>query len=131
MKHAFRLLPGQDIRRELERYAKNHSMTAGFIVTCVGSTSSARLRMAGAKRFKTFSGNHEIVSLVGTVSIHGCHLHLAISNDEGVVFGGHLSYETIIGTTAEIVMNEVAGSVFRRKPDPDTGYDELVIEDSA
>lgn len=130
MKHAFRLKPGQDLRDELDHYAAEHGVTAGFIVTCVGSVSHAVLRMAGAKVVKEFDGKFEIVSLVGTVSTNGSHLHLAISDESGAVFGGHLKSGTLIETTAEIIMNEVADTTFRREPDPATGFDELVVDES-
>ena len=59
MKHAFRLRPGQDLRDELDRYAVANEIKAGFVVTCVGSVSMAVLRMAGAKKVKTYKGKFE------------------------------------------------------------------------
>lgn len=130
MKHAFRLRPGQDLRQEIQAYVEKHQIAAGFVATCVGSTQHAVLRMAGAKAVKEFPGKQEIVSLVGTVSMKGSHLHLAISDESGVVCGGHLKDGTIVGTTAEIVLGEIEGATFSREPDDETGFDELVVTDA-
>ena len=69
----------------------------------------------------------EIVSLMGTVSEHGCHLHASFSRADLSAFGGHLLPGCIVNTTAEIVLAEIPDRVFTRQPDGETGYDELVI----
>ena len=69
----------------------------------------------------------EIVSLMGTVSEHGCHLHASFSRADLSAFGGHLLPGCIVNTTAEIVLAEIPNRVFTRQPDSETGYDELVI----
>ena len=130
--YAFRLKPGQDLREEIDKFVKEHDMKAGVVVSCVGSLRKAVLRMAGAKPkaepMKTYEGSFEIVSLVGTVEPGDRHLHIAISDKEGNVFGGHLKGGCIVETTAEVVIGELEGVRFTRKLDPETGYDELVVE---
>lgn len=42
--HAFRLTPGQDLKKSLLAYAKGAKLEAGCIVTCVGSLSKVRVR---------------------------------------------------------------------------------------
>ena len=42
--HAFRLTPGQDLKKSLLAYAKGAKLEAGCIVTCVGSLSKVRAR---------------------------------------------------------------------------------------
>jgi hypothetical protein len=69
----------------------------------------------------------EILSLNGTVSISGLHLHLAVADSEGRTYGGHLLNGSTIRTTAEIVINELQGTRFLREPDTATGFRELVI----
>jgi uncharacterized protein len=125
--HAFRLKPNENLRDAIDRFVQDNNISAGAILTCVGSLSSVTLRMAGAKEIKTYTGEFEIVSLTGTVSQNGCHLHLAISNEEGTVLGGHLKNNAIIRTTAEVVIAELQGKTFRREPDPLTGFEELVV----
>lgn len=130
--HAFRLRPGQDLRKEIDIFVKERGIKAGIVVSGVGSLQKAVLRMAGAKpgaeETKTFEGPFEIVSLVGTVEVGNRHLHIAISDREGNVFGGHLKEGSIVETTAEIVLGELEGITFRREFGKETGYDELVVE---
>jgi hypothetical protein len=56
----------------------------------VGCLSVAQLRFAGAAQAITIHGELEILSLAGTLSPDGAHLHIAIAGSSGVVIGGHL-----------------------------------------
>ena len=68
-------------------------------------------------------GRHfEIVSLVGTFSTTDRHLHLAVANEQGAVFGGHAGSGNKVFTTAEIIIVEGRDWMFRREKDPDTSY---------
>lgn len=69
----------------------------------------------------------EIVSLTGTISRHGCHLHMALADHQGNVVGGHVLEGCEVFTTAEIVIGECVNQVFSREHDEDTGFDELVV----
>ena len=51
-------------------------------------------------------------------------MHIAISDEEGVVYGGHLMEGCNVHTTAEICIIE-SEMVFKRIFDPKTGYKEL------
>ena len=42
------------------------------------------------------------MSLVGTISTSGCHLHISLADSEGHMIGGHLVDNDIIFTTAEV-----------------------------
>eukprot|EP00904_Undaria_pinnatifida_P004572 jgi/Undpi1/14115/HiC_scaffold_9.g03766.m1 len=68
----------------------------------------------------------EVLSLVGTLSRDGLHLHASLGDEEGTVSGGHL-VRAIIHTTAEIVVGEASALAFSRAMDPDTGFKELVV----
>lgn len=125
--HVFRLHPGQLLREEIEKFAREKNIQAGVIVTCVGNVSKAILRMANAQVVKTWEGTYEIVSLVGTVEGTDSHLHLCISDEQGNAFGGHLKNGTIIGVTAEVVIGEIEGLQFSREFDDATGYNELRV----
>ncbi|PIR86960.1 MAG: DUF296 domain-containing protein [Candidatus Harrisonbacteria bacterium CG10_big_fil_rev_8_21_14_0_10_49_15] len=122
-----RLLPGQDLRAEIEKIVKEQEIKAGVILSGVGSLTNLRLRMAGAKEVKEWSGEFEIVSITGTLSQADCHLHLSASNPEGTVIGGHLKQGCIIGTTCELVLMIFEEVEYKRAPDPSTGYDELEV----
>ncbi len=129
---SFRLKPGKDLKRSIEEVVKKNDINAGFIITCVGGLDQATVRMAGAKPekqdIKTFRDDYEIVSLVGTVSVNGVHLHLSFSAKDGVVLGGHLKEGTIIDPTAEIVIGIDESVEYVREMDDETGFTELVVK---
>jgi uncharacterized protein len=126
--YAIRLRPGQDLYEELQRFAAIKGLQAAFLLTCVGSLTHAVLRLANQPGPTCYSGHFEIVSLVGTLSTDGPHLHISISDETGRTTGGHLLPGSRIYTTAEIVIGELEDMRFTRPLDPETGYDELVVE---
>ena len=129
--YTFRIKPDNDLKAELEDFVKANDIQAGFIITCVGGLSQAVMRMAGAQPEKqdirTYEGDFEITSLVGTVSTNGVHLHMAISDKDGKSFGGHLKEGTIIHPTAEVVLGEDEQAVYTRELDEQTGFPELKV----
>lgn len=123
-----RLHPGDDLVDSIMNFAREHSISAGGIVTCVGSLDHVRLRYANQNNYEDLDakGKHfEIVSLVGTFSTTDRHLHLAVANEQGAVFGGHASSGNKVFTTAEIIIVEGRDWLFRREKDPETTYLEL------
>ena len=129
--HTFRLKPGCDLKTEIERFVTDKQIKAGFIITCVAGLEQATMRMAGAapgrEDIRTFSGDFEVTSLVGTVSVNGVHLHISISDSEGHAFGGHLKEGTIVHPTAEIVIGEDTTAIYTREHDEETGFAELKV----
>jgi uncharacterized protein len=126
--HAFRLKPGQDLKQEIENYVKQHSIEAGWVMTCVGSVTQYNLRFANQPQGTKDSGHFEIVSVTGTVSIHGSHLHMSVSDSTGRTIGGHLLNDNKIYTTAEIVIGEGKQLIFTREKDGTTEWEELQIK---
>lgn len=126
--HAFRLKPGQDIKTAIEDYAATHKIEAGWLVTCVGSLTQTHLRFANQLAGTKNNGHFEIVSLVGTISINGCHLHLSVSDSLGHTCGGHLLPGNLVYTTAEIVIGESKQLVFTREKDGTTEWEELQVK---
>lgn len=124
--HAFRLKQNQLLKESIENYVFENDIKAGVILSAVGSLSFASIRMAD-ESLKTFDQNFEIVSLIGTLSVEGCHLHISLSDKNGTVIGGHLKDGCIIHTTAEIVLGEIPEKVFLRNMDENTGFKELII----
>lgn len=128
----FRLRPGADLKNSIEEIIKKNGVKAGFVITCVGGLEQATVRMAGAKPnsqdIRTFKSDFEIVSLVGTVSINGTHLHMSFSDSEGNVRGGHLKEGTTIHPTAEIVIGIDENVEMKREMDEETGFTELVVK---
>lgn len=144
-----RLHPGDDLKQYLVNLTKDNNWKAVTIVSCVGSLSSANLRLASASAntpsqyFLAHDEKFEIVSLVGTLeseligteteteaptdSEYG-HLHISIANGDGQVFGGHLmSTGNTIFTTAEITLLILPELQYTRVYDPATGYEELSV----
>lgn len=127
-KTAIRLSPHQDLKKELMEFARVQKLKAGFIITCVGSLEQVTLRFANQEKGTTLNGHFEIVSLVGTFSESSAHLHLAVSDSTGRTYGGHLMDESLIYTTAEIVLGELSELEFDREVDPAYGYKELRVK---
>ncbi len=123
-----RLAPGVDPVESLLDACKENGWTAAFVISGIGSLASARLRFAARPDAAEIAGPLELVSLSGTLSLDGPHLHASVSDAEGNVFGGHLRPGSTVRTTAEILVAVLPDVVFRRRPDPKTGSRELVVE---
>lgn len=126
--HALRLKPGEDLKKAITSYVNEHQVKAGWMVTCAGSLTDYSIRFANQPTASKGSGHFEIVSLTGTVSVNGSHLHISISDSTGKTIGGHLTDGCIIYTTAEIVINESSDLIFTREKDYTTPYEELQIK---
>lgn len=126
--HAFRLMPDSDLRSSLEAFVAEQQLDAAALVSCVGSLSVARLRLADAGVESEWTGPFEIVALSGTLSAAGSHCHIALAGSDGKVVGGHLCYGCRIHTTAEVVVVALSDYSFSREMDAETGYRELVIK---
>mgnify|MGYP001791101568 CR=1 FL=1 len=124
---AIRLKPEEDLKQALLKYCIDRKIDAAYMLSCVGSLHQSSIRFANQPEATVFEQPLEIVSLEGTLSQHGVHLHIAVSDSEGQVIGGHLMDGSHIRTTAEIVLGIVSNAVFKREMDPLTGYRELTI----
>lgn len=127
--YVFRLTKGNDLRIGIEEYLKDHEILNGSILSGVGCLSKVKIRLAKAKTFYEKTDDYEIVSLCGTSSLDGVHLHLSCSDSSGKTIGGHLCYGSIVNTTAEIVYLSLDEYELQRKFDQTTGYDELVVKE--
>ena len=102
--YTFRLSPGQDLYNSIEMFVREMNIEAGCVLSGVGSLTHLNLRFANQETHNEDSGHFEIVSITGTVSTHGSHLHISVSDGEGKTIGGHLLPGCTIYTTAEIVL---------------------------
>ncbi|WP_426061366.1 PPC domain-containing DNA-binding protein [Hymenobacter sp. B1770] len=125
--YALRLRSGDDLRQQLTAFVQTNHIRAGALLTCVGSLTVTTLRLANHEGPTVYRGHFEIVSLVGTLSTNGSHLHLAVSDSTGRTIGGHLLDGCVVYTTAEIVLGELPALEFKREADPAFGYRELVV----
>jgi predicted DNA-binding protein with PD1-like motif len=124
----FRLKPGQDLFDSIEEVVKENKIEAGCVLSSVGSLTHVTLRLANRDYYNEYEGHFEIVSMTGTVSMHGSHIHVAISDGDGVTTGGHLVSGCKIYTTAEIVLAVFDDVVYKRELfENDSGYEELVV----
>ncbi len=121
-----RLPPGADLRLAIEAALGSH--TAAFVLQGIGSLSVAQLRYAGVEALTTLRGDLEILTIAGSIAPDGAHLHMAVSDAQGRVFGGHVAPGCIVRTTAEILLAVLPDHAFSRELDvAGSGYKELVI----
>lgn len=122
-----RLSPGDDLKKSLVAFAQQNSLKASVVISGIGSLIKVQIRAAGNSKTTLHNSKHEILSLNGTLSDSGVHLHICIANELGQAMGGHLLEGCEIYTTAEVSIIEQLEVQFLRLPDPQTGYSELVI----
>jgi predicted DNA-binding protein with PD1-like motif len=118
----------QDLRAVLDGLVAQHHVEAAFVLQGIGSLSVARLRFAGRSEFTELRGDLEILTLGGSLSPDGPHLHASVADDGGRVIGGHLGPGCIVRTTAEVLVALLPRHRFRREFDPATGFDELFVK---
>ena len=124
---AIRFDPGDDLKQSLWQYCIDQNIDAAYMLSGIGSLRRTAIRFANKPEATVFEHALEILSLQGTLSQHGVHLHIAVSDSAGQLIGGHLMDGSIIYTTAEIVLGIVPNAIFKREIDPLTGYKELTI----
>ncbi|WP_228550716.1 PPC domain-containing DNA-binding protein [Endozoicomonas sp. OPT23] len=125
--YVFRLLPGTDLLQSLKDFLIKEDITAGCILSCAGSLKPSVLRLSDHRKGTRYDFPAEIVSLSGTVSTEGCHLHMSVADEEGRVIGGHVLPGSMVYTTAEIIIGELPKLNFTRQPCSLSGYNELVV----
>ena len=121
---------GEEIIETVKTVAEREHIRLAEI-SALGATDDFTVGIydVGAKRYdsKTFTGPHEIVSLVGTITEKDGafyqHLHLSAGNRDCAVVGGHLN-RAVVSATCEMVIRVINGAV-GRSPDPETGINLL------
>lgn len=122
-----RLEPGVDLRRELERIARERFPEGAFVVCGLGSLSHPRLRFAAQHDETVLEGAYELLTLSGTVTRDGAHLHASVASETGRVVGGHVAYGNEVRTTVEALLVRLDGWSLSRAFDAGTGFMELQI----
>jgi predicted DNA-binding protein with PD1-like motif len=123
-----RLLPGADLRDALDAWLRQQGASAAFVISGIGSLDRSAIRLAGAPDAELVDGQFEILTLQGSLSADGPHLHISVADAQGRVTGGHVRPGCRIATTAEILLALLPGLRFVREHDAVTGYPELVIQ---
>lgn len=126
-----RLPPGADLRRSIEAAALPEGAGGAFVASGIGSLVDPRIRLAGAAAETVMQGDYELLSLSGSVTRDGAHLHLAVADARGRVTGGHLVYGNEVRTTAEVLLVVLFDWTLSREQDPRTGFKELVVRAGA
>jgi predicted DNA-binding protein with PD1-like motif len=125
--HPIRLMPGDDLRGTLEAWCRDHLPRGAFVVSGIGSLSDPCLRLAGEEGATRYAGPFEILTLAGTVTTQGAHLHMSIASATGHVFGGHVVRGNRVRTTVELLLVDSPDWTLGREPDAATGSSELVV----
>ncbi len=127
--HVLRLIPGEDPKLVLMKYVQDNNIKAASVVSAVGSLKTTALRFANQKEMHKLDGFKEVVSLNGTLgSTSGSHLHISVSDSQGLTVGGHLGEGSKVYTTLEIVLLSYPELEFSRVTDLKTTFEELEIK---
>lgn len=100
--------------------------TGGFVLCGIGSLTDPVLRLAGQQTETRYQGPFEILTLAGSVTADGAHLHASIASSRGEVFGGHVPFGNQVRTTAEVLIVATETWSLSRELDGRTGFAELV-----
>lgn len=117
-----RLNPADDLRGVLEA-----SGLTGFVVAGIGSLTRAQLRFAGEPGPTLIDEPLEILTLSGSLTPEGAHLHVSVADASGRVLGGHVCVGCEVRTTAELLIAPLPAGSLSRAVDAATGYAELIV----
>ena len=126
---------GEEILEQLQRVAEKENIKLASI-SALGATDDFTVGVYDVGTWKyhplSFTGQHEITSLFGTINTMDgafyCHIHMTAGNITGAVVGGHLN-RAVISATAELVVTVTDGTVDRVKDEAVTGLNLFSFED--
>jgi predicted DNA-binding protein with PD1-like motif/glutaredoxin len=98
-----KLAPGSDLRQSLEQLASDQQ-ASGFVIGVVGNLSRAAFQCPGQHGPTVLEGDLEVITLNGTLSPQGVHLHLSLSDGACQVWGGHLEPGTIVQKGVDLLL---------------------------
>ena len=98
-----KLAPGSDLRLSLEELAQRDGIS-GFILGVVGNLTKASFQCPGQATPTVLEGDLEVITLNGTFSPEGVHLHLSLSDGACQVWGGHLEPGTIVQKGVDLLI---------------------------
>ena len=110
---------GEEICEQLKSMALKEEIRLAEI-SALGAVNDFTVGVfrTGKKKYyaNRFTGDHEIVSLTGTISTmngeYYAHLHMSAGNAKGEVFGGHLN-SARVSATCEMIVRVIDGRVGR------------------
>ena len=98
-----KLAPGSDLRLSLEAMAQRDGIS-GFVLGVVGNLTKASFQCPGQAEPTVLEGDLEVITLNGTFSPEGVHLHLSLSDGACQVWGGHLEPGTIVQKGVDLLI---------------------------
>ena len=98
-----KLAPGSDLRLSLEELAMRDGIS-GFVLGVVGNLTKASFQCPGQAEPTVLEGDLEVITLNGTLSPEGVHLHLSLSDGACQVWGGHLEPGTIVQKGVDVLI---------------------------
>ncbi|HEX7586248.1 MAG TPA: PPC domain-containing DNA-binding protein [Patescibacteria group bacterium] len=129
-KYFLRLDKGEEIVESLKSFCEKNKVMLGQI-TGIGAANKVTIGLfdPDTKKYHSeeFLGNYEIAPLSGNITaIQGevyLHLHINISNEKHISFGGHLN-SAVVSATFEAIIEKFDGTV-EREMDPQIGLNLL------
>ena len=114
-----RIDKGEEITEQLKEMALRENIRLAG-VSALGAVNDFTVGVfrTAEKQYEAnrFRGDHEIVSLTGTITTmngeYYAHLHMSAGNEAGQVFGGHLN-RAVVSATCEMVVQISEGQVER------------------
>lgn len=97
------LEPGSDVRESLQELARAQGLP-GYVLSVVGNLSTAVIQCPGKAAPTRLRGELEIITLSGTLSPEGVHLHLSFSDGDCRVWGGHLEPGALVLRGADLLV---------------------------
>ena len=98
-----KLDPGSDLRLSLEELGRQHGIN-GFVLGVVGNLTRAAFQCPGQAEPTVLEGDLEVITLNGTISPSGVHLHLSLSDGACQVWGGHLEPGTVVQKGVDLLI---------------------------
>jgi predicted DNA-binding protein with PD1-like motif len=118
-KYVIKIEKGEEIVESLKKFCKEKEVRLGSIVG-LGASNKIVLGLFKTENkeylSKEYTGDHEITSLLGNVSEKDgevyLHIHANIGNEQGQVFGGHLT-SAVVSATFEGIVEKIEGNIDR------------------
>ena len=98
-----KLAPGSDLRLSLEELAQRDGIS-GFVLGVVGNLTKVSFQCPGQAEPTVLEGDLEVITLNGTFSPEGVHLHLSFSDGACQVWGGHLEPGTVVQKGVDLLI---------------------------
>lgn len=131
-----RLSENEDLLEMITEAAVKAKVSTGFF-QLIGTLKTAKLGFFREGKYETVEMKQplEIVSCVGNISVKEgkafAHAHIAVSDERGAVYGGHVMPGCLIGVTGELMLIQTKGIQLLRKFDAATKLSLLSFQRSA